>query len=66
MSLFARGFRLLTPDGRVFDGAELPSGRGIVVDHRETGFVTLVADRDALLAEFPGARIEWAPQPPTA
>lgn len=58
---FARGFRLHMADGDALDGAEFPSGRGFVFDHREQGLATVVASRENLDEVFPGSHIEWAP-----
>lgn len=63
MAEFARGFRLTMPDGETYDGAQFPSGRGIVLDHPERGFATVATDMDHLLESFPDARIEWADEP---
>lgn len=60
MSEFARGLKLHTPDGDVFDVAEFPSGRTWAVDHPERGLSTVAVSLNALLEEFPpGTRVEW-------
>jgi hypothetical protein len=60
---FARGFKLHLDDGTVLDGAEFPSSRLFVLDHREHGFAHVATDRDALLEVFPGARFQWPGEP---
>ncbi len=61
---FARGFRLVQPDGRTLDGAVFPSGRCFVLDDGEYGLATVAVSVEELLrGGYHGARIEWADQP---
>ncbi|SHI66434.1 hypothetical protein [Streptomyces sp. 3214.6] len=55
---FTRGFRLHY-DGRIYDGAEFPSGRVYVVDDPEYGLATAATSMDHLLKGYYGARVEW-------
>jgi hypothetical protein len=58
---FARAFRLTDPDeGLTYDGAVFPSGRGVILDHREQGFARIAVSMGALLEGFPNAHVEWA------
>jgi len=59
---YARGFRLVTPDGDFYDGAQYPSGR-VVLDHPERGLVAAAVSVDALLerAGLTGSSVYWAP-----
>jgi hypothetical protein len=58
-STFTRGFRLHLADGRCLDGAEFPSGRGVIVDDPEYGLATAAVSIEELLKGYHGARVEW-------
>lgn len=59
MTAYTRGFRLHTPDGDTYDGAEFPFDL-IVTAHPDHGLATAYINRQALADSNPGARIEWA------
>lgn len=60
---YARGFRLVYPDGYAIDGVQFPSGRCVLDD--ESGLVEAAVDIDSLSLRRPGDRIEWADSPET-
>ncbi|MFS0698323.1 hypothetical protein [Streptomyces nitrosporeus] len=62
MTAYARGFRLHPRHGHPLDGAELSSGRVVVLDDPEAGLITAATSlEDLLRGGYHGARIEWAP-----
>lgn len=59
---WARAFRLVLPDGSIFDGAHFPGGIVMAVP-RELGHPTLALSFGDLpqLKEFPESVVEWEP-----
>jgi hypothetical protein len=55
----ARGFRLHLGQGRVYDGAEFPSGFVVVLEDPEYGLAVTARNADDLLRGYGRGRIEW-------
>ncbi len=55
----ARGFRLHLGHGRVYDGAEFPSGFVVVLEDPEYGLAVTARNADDLLRGYGRGHIEW-------